>query len=712
MPFPRSLLALMLIAVPLEVASGTPAGDATALENDLVRIVVDPSKGGAISSMVYKKATTFPAIEDKGAGLAGRGAYFAVSGEPALRLRPAAAPGRIILEGSPEPGLTVERTIMMAPGESGFRIADQYRSERDRTWTIQGGSLQQAEPWRAVARSWYGDEKTVSALDHVSGATVSKQFQSGGPGIYWRMVGPHGVGFLFQATAPSPARIEVRQLKDPGIPILFEWKSGGIRMAAGQALTVESSVLIDEGGREPRDRTGVSLDLREATKPGETIPGQATVVSETARRLKLILRQGYRKESTLIDPKPLGEYDLDLDAGRGRILLFEATPGTKGLYGIEAELRDLQGAVVGRAQALSVVDGEGMLDPYAIMWKHHLAALPEESYRGTWSQIGAQLAKAGRLKPKAADARAAGRLAFYSKKFPYYAELLKGAAETLHVRPEEFAVTSPVAMTEACMNILFTGPDGPLNAFSKERPNPGCGGLGYLKMVPDQGYRYQLYTLNSWSFGYGINSEGLSTSGASINCDEATTRAGRGKLAAWTAAGKPVAPIPMHLMLATCRNVEEAIRFIEDPEAPFDFEGNMMIVDRSGNAARLESVGLLRQIHRHDPRKDRFFVAGNYPHASPEGLFKIGADWGWAANTMRRELLLEELAGARQGQLTFKDAVALMETHAAGGMCQHHFENCGRLYTNTSFLAVPRTGELWLSHGPPCRVRYTRYTLD
>jgi len=44
-------------------------------------------------------------------------------------------------------------------------------------------------------------------------------------------------------------------------------------------------------------------------------------------------------------------------------------------------------------------------------------------------------------------------------------------------------------------------------------------------------------------------------------------------------------------------------------------------------------------------------------------------------------------------------------------MCQHLYDNVGGLFSNTSFIAVTRTGELWLSHGPPCRVRYYRYTL-
>jgi hypothetical protein len=237
------------------------------------------------------------------------------------------------------------------------------------------------------------------------------------------------------------------------------------------------------------------------------------------------------------------------------------------------------------------------------------------------------------------------------------------------------------------------------------------GGLAYMKVIPDRGYPYHVYECGTWQNGYEVNSEGLSASGASINCDARTTEAGRKATGEWKAAGKRVAPLGSHMTLATCKDVEEAVRFIENPRAPFEFEGNMLLVDRGGNAARLESVGIHRQIHRYDARKDGFFAAGNYPHENGAGLFRIGPDWGWAANTMMRERLLEELAGGRQGKISLREAFALMETHGPGGMCQHIHDNVGRLYTSNSFLAVCRTGDLWLSQGPPCRVRYARFSL-
>ena len=79
---------------------------------------------------------------------------------------------------------------------------------------------------------------------------------------------------------------------------------------------------------------------------------------------------------------------------------------------------------------------------------------------------------------------------------------------------------------------------------------------------------------------------------------------------------------------------------------------------------------------------------------------------------MLREAFLRDYAGPRQGHLSLPDVISLMQSHEAGGMCQHHQDNPGQLYTSCSFLAVTRTGELWLSEGPPCVTGYVRHTLD
>jgi hypothetical protein len=179
----------------------------------------------------------------------------------------------------------------------------------------------------------------------------------------------------------------------------------------------------------------------------------------------------------------------------------------------------------------------------------------------------------------------------------------------------------------------------------------------------------------------------------------------------WKADGKMVAPVALSMLLATCKNVEEAIAFIENPDAPMEFEGNMILVDRSGQSARLESVGIFRQITRVEPNSGACFVAGNYANERGDGYFKPGR-WDWAANTMLRERYLADVLKVNPRQVSLGDVIRIMESHAAGGMCQHLGDNLGYAYSSASFIALTRTSELLLSHGPPCQVRYVRYTLD
>ncbi len=698
----KPVLAALALLVP-------PASDPIVLENEAVRVAVDP-RTGAVASMICKTATTFPLIADRGAGVAGTGEFLAI---PDLAEVRAERKDVLRLEGKWK-GLSVERTFRMEPGESGFRMTDVFVNCGGEAAAVRLAqrSRQKAEPWRLALRSWFGDPERPQ-LRQLPGNPDAARLEAKGPRLSWRLIGQYGVGFLFASTVPGGPSAATHALGKDG-SIEWAWETAELPIPPGGTATVETAVLIDEGGREGVGfgRAGVTVDLRRCGVSGETIPASATLVSVRPGKVRYAVSQHYREGDRVVDRKVLKEGEETLAAGRGRIVPIDVTPDRKGLLYLEVALSDGKGAPLAAGSARSVIDGEGLAGEFGQLWGIFTRTIPNQVYRGTWAEIGAQLAKAGRLKRRAPDARAAERQAFYERKFPYYAELVRGAAAALGAKPEELAHAGPDGPAEACMNVFFNGPDGPINAFSKERSGGGLGGLSYMKVLPDRGYAYHVYECGTWQNGYGVNSEGLSTTGASINCDDGTTAAGRKGLQDWKAAGKLTAPLGSHLLLATCRNVEEALAFIQDPEAPFEFEGNMLLVDRAGNAARLESVGIRRQIFRRDPKNpgNGFFVSGNYPHESAEGLFKIGNDWGWAANTMLRERLIWELAGGKR-EAGLKDVFRLMESHAAGGMCQHISENPGRLYSSTSYIASCRTGDLWLSHGPPCQIRYAKFSL-
>lgn len=733
----------------LSLATGmTQEAEAVVLENAFVRVTVDPPRGGGVTALRYKKAVTLPYIAERGAGVAGTGCLFTGLIEHEGRLHDLASvafqgvsssgpDGETVLKlTAPLPavsaGLSLERTLRLGREESGFRLTETLRNDgpgaREVTLRVGGRSHQQAESWRLALRCWLGDGQR--GLWHFTpynaGETVP--FEATAPELFWRMIGQYGVGVLYQVRAPR-APVELRHAlpKEIGNPADFQWLASLVTLAPGAKLTWESAALVDEGGREGSrfpdmavtDRLIVTADVRAAGRVGETLPACGTVVSAVPRRIRMVVTQSARKGDQETGRKVLREAELALEPGKARTLSYDVTAETAGVCMVAVEILDEQRRVLASTRARTVIDGAVGQDELGRVWERFTSRLPEVVCRGTWEEIGAQLArssKPGPLKAKAvADGRSGERLAFYEREFPLYARLLKGAAAALEVGPEKLVqIESPppeAAKSAACMGVFLNGPDGPINAYSKERGNNSLSGLGYVKVIPDVGYPYHMYTLGDWSFGYGVNAAGLCTSGATINCDKETEQRGEQTTAAWLKAGRPLAPLGVHMMLATCKDVAEAVAFIENPRAPFSFTGNMLLVDRAGNAAILESVGIFHQIRRR--QAEAVFATGNYAHVRSDGLFQCGDNWGWAANTMLREQALAEVLAAHKGQIPLAEAVRLMESHTLpGNMCQHVFENPGQLYSSCSCIAVALTGELFISNGPPCQVQTVRYTLE
>jgi hypothetical protein len=707
---------------------------AEVLENEFVRLIVDPQRGGGVTEMRCKKAVSIPTTAERGAGVAGSGQFFVplvqLGGKTvdlgSVALKAEKTGGGIKLIATLAPGLSFERTLKIDDNESGLRITDTYRNDGQTELELQVGakSRQQPEPWRRTLRCWFGD--TTRSLWQFTpyNAGGKEVIESKSDRVFWRVSGQYAVGFLSQVAVPqSQATLTHTLPSEKGNPAEFQWLSAPVTLPAGQSLTVSSTVLIDEGGREGNlaacaDRVLVTADLRGAGHTGEAMPAFGTVVSAVPHKVKMVVSDFIYVEPMKNPARKVHEFDLTLEPGKAAWRHFEVTPPGKGLYYIEVAVLDENGQNLGLGSSRAVIDGADLpAGEFANAWKKYTQKLPEVHARGSWAEIGAQLAQSGTPGPLRRrdndEAQAKEALAFYQKKFPFYAELITGAAGALNLPPTALLDTTPpaAASKDACMGVIFHGPDGVINAYSKERSGSNLNGLGYVKILPTKGYPYHLYTLGDWSFGYGVNSEGLCTSGASLNCNKDTSEAGKKTAAEWKQSGKRTAPLAFHMMMATCKNVEEALAFIGNSDAPLDWEGSMLIVDRAGNAALIEASGLLHNILR--PQKGQLvFATGNSPHEGKGGLFKCGDNWGWAVNTQLRERFLEPILRDRKGQVSLKDAIWLMETHALpGGMCQHGFENPGSLYTSTSYIGLARTSELYISHGPPCRVRYERYTL-
>jgi len=715
------------------LAVASAAAQPVTLEDGFVRLTVD-RQGGAVTSMHCKLAMTVPLITGKGAGVAAEGRLFVprvtlngqvvdLAAVPMALERMKTAQGEtvVVLSVNPAPGLAFRRVLRLGEQESGVRIQDTYRNSGGRALRFRAGasSRQHRPAWLLVQRSWFGDAGQ-SVLQQIPGESgLPARRASSADWFYWRVIGQYGTGFLYQVRPlRGPVELEQAYPNEPGVAARFDWQAAEVALPSGAALTIDSSVLIDEGGAPGRhenvaSRLLVEADLAAAGRTGARLRGFANVTSPLPRRVTLVVTQGGGNKTVL-------SAKLSLRPGKNASVPFTVTPAKQGWLHVEAAVFDEAGRKLAASPARAVIDGEGMGGEAGEIWKLYTRRMPKEIYRGSWEEIGAQLVtNPNRIgsptsvtlnKRDEFDTASAALLAFYERRFPFYAEMLRGAAKALGLGPVQLVFRDvPERGREACMDVAFFGPDGPINAFSKERSGSGLNGLGYVKVVPAKGYAFHTY------MNYGVNSEGLSTSGATLNEDEETYARGTHAAAEWRRAGKPMMPRPtwvwMWMILSMVRNVDEALALLDDPDVPVEVTGNFLLLDRAGNAARVESAGIYRQIFCYNPKEEGFFVAGNYSHERADGLFRISKRWQWAANTMLREKFLWEVAGKRRDRISLDDAFTLMQTHGPGGMCQHIHDNVGLLHSSCSSIAVTGTTDLWLSHGPPCQVEYVRYTL-
>jgi hypothetical protein len=384
------------------------------------------------------------------------------------------------------------------------------------------------------------------------------------------------------------------------------------------------------------------------------------------------------------------------------------------------------GQTIAASTSKSVIDGAplGGAGSDGAAWTLYTRRLPETILRGSWGSIGYQMGQKGILSSSSVNITAAD-MTFYRQRFPYYASLVDGARQYYGLTP--LPLTSgggvsaaaynpdvPLSNPEgACMGFLIPGgPQGAMCGYSKERSSTSISGMGYAKIVPDAGYQYHMYTLNSTTFGYGVNSEGLATAGATINTDSNTTNYGNTFTSNYKAGGGRVAPLGMHMLLAMCKTVDEAISFIDNNYAPFEFNDNFFVTDKNGDAVILESIGVFHQLLRYD-HSSQVWASGNYSHKNAQGYFDIGSNWGYAANTMLKETYLTKKFAELNWQVSLEDALRIMASQAEpGNINQHLPDNPGVLYSTASILAVSNTGDLWISNGPPNEVETIRYQLD
>jgi len=752
-------------AVVVENVNGDGKADIV-VENDYVRVVLSPTRGATVADIRCRKALVLPFIADKGAGVAATGALFAdIAAMASTNLTRAtgAEAGRKILsmadtpfrqepvKETPEqttitfsasvpgigPKVTLKRAYTFRPGDSGFVLTRSLSNGGDAPITLQFGSRsrQQPETWRINLRLWMGNGRTARWIFGPYNQGRPQNWAWGGNAVQWQMASQYGVGLLARtAGVKGKTEYQVHYPKTEGVPFTAQWLAAPVTLKPGETLTLETAVLAGEGipqiGQMGDSRVAAACRMQSCADPGDTFPAFATVASATGRKVQVDLEKYYHIDRRKPQIEKIETREVTLEPGSAVQLRFTVAAPKKGLLYVTCKVRDGETVLASGSTRAWIDDGPGgKKNEFESARLRYLKKMPELHYQGTWVEIGRQLAKEKKIRPGKAGAKAGAVLALYRKHFPCYADILKGAAEELNVPVEKMAAAETPegrlfcaafdsAPRTACMAFYINGPDGPICAYSKERGGTSTRGQGYMKMLPTNGYKFHMYTLGGWSFGYGINEKGLCTGGATINCDVATDKAGKALTSKWLAEGKIAAPLGVLMMLTSCATVDEAVRFIDNPAGPFSFTGNMLIVDRNGDAAVLQSVGIKHSIRRYRGPKDRLvvgapvFAATNYAHPNEAGEFKPGPRWHWYANALLREWRVGRFIEELNGQVALSDCFWLMRTpNQPGGVAQSRFDNVGKLNTTCSFIAHPRTADLYLTNGHPLRTHYQHYRL-
>ncbi|MBN1674168.1 MAG: hypothetical protein JXR37_24175 [Kiritimatiellae bacterium] len=521
----------------------------------------------------------------------------------------------------------------------------------------------------------------------------------------------------------------------------WAWQCGPAALRPGAALAVRRRVLLLNGQPDLDICAGPGVlawfDVPPYRDAGERIEISGFLSADSDRELEI---SAYRKALGADRWEPYGTAQARCQAGRVREvpLDVEQAPQCPGL--------DLAFVVTQSGTELCRVEKRICLTPDtaegAELAKEYRRRFPDgETFEGTLRELGrlraAQSAEKwgngkspeeiGRgfqekydLSRPAVKERVAHLLAVYRKWFPNYLQTLAGDAEakgislelrlySKHPLPEDIRkahreAEEPLAR-EGCLDMVFRGRHQNFLAWNKERGSVAAG-------IKIEYSRYRIKDGISWHgiADYGANEHGFCTAGAALNAGSKVEERAEAELKAYRAQGRLTAPGGHALLLMECRSVDDAIRLLENPDAPFVGYGNVMMADRHGRAAVWQGERLLKILRRPEDPNWKLHTCTNYPHEWER------ATWGSAGRTtwngLFREANLARLAQDVHG-FTLDQVTRVLRSHAEPGpICQHHHTSVGGAMTVMSYLVDTANGDLYVTYAQPCRHKYHTYSIN
>jgi hypothetical protein len=260
-----------------------------------------------------------------------------------------------------------------------------------------------------------------------------------------------------------------------------------------------------------------------------------------------------------------------------------------------------------------------------------------------------------------------------------------------------------------CFDIAFRYSKGVYLAWNKERWAVEQGvPLAYER------YRFRDGVSFHGIANYGINEAGLAVVGASLNPHPSVVTKATRRVRSRRAEGKALAPPdPILLLLLECRTVDDAVRLIENPDAPPVWLAGCLIADRKGNVAVWQSAGTLQYV-RHPDNDRRTLTNTNYPLAwTRNDPIEPSMPGRSTLNGLWREANLARFATKFVPEPSLADVFCVMRDRSEpGAIAQEHANAPGAHLTVLSLVADTATGDLHVSFGPPSHHKYHCYRLQ
>jgi len=138
---------------------------------------------------------------------------------------------------------------------------------------------------------------------------------------------------------------------------------------------------------------------------------------------------------------------------------------------------------------------------------------------------------------------------------------------------------------------------------------------------------------------------------------------------------------------------------METPETDENVGSNLLLLDRAGNAARVESVGSISSVFRRNSKEPGFSPLETIPLNGRTGFSK-SPEVGWAADPCCANGFSETMPPHARKSSAVQDVVASCKLTRPAG-CASYLRHPGQLYTLCSFIARHSNSVCWLTQGPP-----------